>query len=267
MNDRLRDKVGDADRSLARAAELVASVPAIAEFAARKQRVQRAVLASGSGRAWLPVLLRPPVVVALLLAAGVVAAATLGRSLLTRPQRGLGGSSEIPTENTRRGASPRRIPEIRAELPVTVEETAPVLPTVVPPPAATAAPSRPTNAPPRPSRPASQAAGQPALAAQPAKDSTPETAPPTKAAPAQETALVVAAVRALRREHDPARAGLLLDDYLHRYPSGVLAEEALALAIEAASARGDARAATFARVYLARYPQGRFQHAARAAAE
>jgi TolA-binding protein len=105
------------------------------------------------------------------------------------------------------------------------------------------------------------------MAAPPPKESAPEAATPTKAAPAQETALVMAAVRALRREHDPARAGLLLDDYLRRYPSGVLSEEALALAIEAASARGDARAAALARMYLARYPQGRFQHAARAAAE
>jgi hypothetical protein len=268
MNDRLRDKVGDADRSLARAAELVASVPAIAAVETRKQRVRRAVLASGCRRAWLPLLLRPSVVLALLLAAGMVAAATLGRSILTQPQRDVGDSREIPTENARMGASPKRIPEMRAELPVAAEaEPALVLPTVVPPPTAPFVASRPPNAPARASKPASPTAGPPAIAAPPPKQSAPEAATPTKAAPAQETALVMAAVRALRREHDPARAGLLLDDYLRRYPSGVLAEEALALAIEAASARGDARAAALARMYLARYPQGRFQHAARAAAE
>ena len=264
MNDRLRDKVGDADRSLARAAELVASVPAMVESEARKQRVRSAVLASGTGRAWLPLLLRPSVVLVFLLLAGAVAAATLARSFLTRPQRELGGPSEIPVEKTRPVSSPSPIPEAREEPPAVVEEKS-GLPEVVPP--AVSAPSRPASSPARASRPAIQPAGQPTLAAQPPKEPAPEAPAPTKAAPAQETAVVMAAVRALRREHDPARAGLLLDDYLRRYPNGVLAEEALALAIEAASARGDVRAAALARMYLARYPQGRFQHAASAAAE
>ena len=58
------------------------------------------------------------------------------------------------------------------------------------------------------------------------------------------------------------RAGALLDDYFRRYPRGALAEEALAVAIEAAMARGDARARTLARRYLARYPSGQFRVAA-----
>ena len=70
------------------------------------------------------------------------------------------------------------------------------------------------------------------------------------------------AARALRRDRDPVRAGALLEDYFRRYPRGALAEEALAVAIEAAVARGDARAPALARRYLARYPGGHFRNVA-----
>jgi hypothetical protein len=86
------------------------------------------------------------------------------------------------------------------------------------------------------------------------------------APPSEEAVLVLAAVRALRREHDPVRAGALLDDYLKRFPHGVLAEEALAVGIEAAVARLDTRAARLlADKYLGRYPSGRFAGLARKA--
>ena len=70
---------------------------------------------------------------------------------------------------------------------------------------------------------------------------------------------VAEAVRALRKQGDPARAQALLDQYLRASPHGALAEDALALSIEAASARKDPRSADYARRYLARYPQGRFR--------
>jgi hypothetical protein len=78
-----------------------------------------------------------------------------------------------------------------------------------------------------------------------------------------EPTLVATAMRALRRDHDPVGAGRLLDDYLRRWPNGALIEEALALALEAANARGDARARAFATTYLQRFPSGRFGEAAR----
>lgn len=73
---------------------------------------------------------------------------------------------------------------------------------------------------------------------------------------------VAEAVRALRKQGDAARAQQLLDQYLRSNPRGALAEDALALSIEAAAARKDPRAADYARRYLARYPNGRFRKVA-----
>lgn len=70
---------------------------------------------------------------------------------------------------------------------------------------------------------------------------------------------VAEAVRALRKQGDAARAQALLDQYLRSNPRGALAEDALALSIEAAAARKDPRAADYARRYLVRYPNGRFR--------
>jgi len=112
-----------------------------------------------------------------------------------------------------------------------------------------------------------------------AEDPHPESAAPTvallegtearvAAAPPEEAALVLAGLRALRREHDPTRAGMLLARYLDRFPQGVLAQEALAIAIEAGLARGDRRAAaSLAEQYLTRFPAGRFVRLARGAAD
>jgi outer membrane protein assembly factor BamD (BamD/ComL family) len=71
--------------------------------------------------------------------------------------------------------------------------------------------------------------------------------------------LVYEAARALRNEGDPAHAARALDDYFKRYPHGALSEEAQALAIDVAVARGDARAKTLATRYLAAYPNGHFR--------
>ena len=79
----------------------------------------------------------------------------------------------------------------------------------------------------------------------------------------EDSAPVVEAMRALRRERDPVRARVLLSRYLERHPTGTLAEEALALAIEAAVAHGDADAAGLAARYLRLYPAGPFRPLAR----
>jgi hypothetical protein len=74
------------------------------------------------------------------------------------------------------------------------------------------------------------------------------------------------AVKALRQDQDPARASRLLREYLRLYPRGSLSEEARALAIEAARARGSRDTVELANEYLRLYPHGRFRKAAEQAA-
>ncbi len=73
---------------------------------------------------------------------------------------------------------------------------------------------------------------------------------------------IIEAVRALRGEDDPARAERLALEYLRVHPRGALTEEALAVAIEAAARRHDARTAGLAERYLQTYPDGRFRRMA-----
>ena len=73
-------------------------------------------------------------------------------------------------------------------------------------------------------------------------------------------------MRALRLDHNPVRARALLTRYLAAHPNGALAEDALALSIEAAVAHHDADASALARGYLRRYPSGPFSALAQEAA-
>jgi hypothetical protein len=82
---------------------------------------------------------------------------------------------------------------------------------------------------------------------------------PSAASVARERTEVLDALVALRREHDAVRAGALLTRYLAAHPNGALREEALALAIEAADARGDKLGARqLAQTYQGEFPAGRF---------
>jgi hypothetical protein len=83
------------------------------------------------------------------------------------------------------------------------------------------------------------------------------------AAVAEDDSPVLAAVRALRRERDPVRARALLTPYLAEHPDGTLAQEALAISIEAAVAHHDPDASSLAAQYLRRYPSGPFSALAR----
>ena len=87
----------------------------------------------------------------------------------------------------------------------------------------------------------------------------PASALPSTASVARERTEVLDALVALRREHDPVRAGALLTRYLAAHPHGALREEALVLAIEAADARRDAAGAEqLAQTYQTEFPAGRF---------
>ncbi len=81
----------------------------------------------------------------------------------------------------------------------------------------------------------------------------------------EDTSAVSAAMRALRVERNPVRARGLLARYLSEHPNGNLAEEALAMSIEAAIAHRDADVADLASRYLRLYPQGSFHALARQA--
>ncbi len=85
------------------------------------------------------------------------------------------------------------------------------------------------------------------------------TTEPRHAANSEDPSQVVSAIRALRNEHDPVRAKTLLNRYLQTHPEGALTEDALALSIEAAAASNDPKRSEFARMYLAKYPNGRYR--------
>ena len=81
--------------------------------------------------------------------------------------------------------------------------------------------------------------------------------------PTDDVTQVAAALRALRQNRDPSRARALLNGYLLAHPAGVLAEEALAISIEAALAAHDSDAPTLAARYLRLYPRGYFRSLSR----
>jgi hypothetical protein len=76
----------------------------------------------------------------------------------------------------------------------------------------------------------------------------------------EDPAPLLEAIRTLRSNHDPVRAGALLAEYLRAYPYSPLSEDALALSIEAALSRhSTASSAELARRYLAQFPNGRYR--------
>ncbi|HLK89557.1 MAG TPA: hypothetical protein VKZ18_06670 [Polyangia bacterium] len=203
----------------------------------RKQRVLLSLGRSGPRRPSR--LLRPVIVAGVLIFCGAFASAALGpwRGWLGRayqriaPRRAAVATAPVaPRARSRHpGASP----------PVALLEPAPAIPAAPPPMAA-------------PAPPATRGASQSVHA---------HHAAPVAPAPQaeQDTQVVLEGMRALRVEHDPVRARALLAGYLQLHANGALAEEALALSIEAAVAHHDADAPVLAARYLRRYPSGPFR--------
>ncbi len=245
----------------------------------RRQRLH-AALAGGRRARRRPVrsLLKPALALGLL----VCAAATVSAHLLEWPRwlaDRLPGreapagrttaSSRAPAVPTTGAVSVLPPPPAEAAAP----EAAPT-PQLVPARSAPAAASRRTQAGvAKASRSNATTAANAAKDAAPpaiAEAAAPASPPPPDAAKAarrdtteEDAALALAALTALRRDHDPARARAMVDAYLRAHPDGSMAEEALAIAIEAAAAHHDADAKALAARYLSLYPSGMFRALAR----
>jgi hypothetical protein len=216
-----------------RLAELIKAAPQVGLSATKKRQLFAAVLARRSHHPDWSTRLRPVLVLVALLLTGATAAATLSpKWILERVKTLIAPTRDSPTlpapQPSRARHAPMPEPRAPSLAPAADDPT-----TALPPPA-------------------------PRLVA---RSSVRETER-MRASPHDDPSRLVEAIRALRTDRDPTRAAGLLAEYLKLYPHGALAEEALALSIEAAADRKDPSAAAFAEQYVRKYPSGRFRRAA-----
>jgi hypothetical protein len=226
--NRLRDMDTD-EPAFRRGVEVLRETPATPHAPELKQRVWRSIRraqATPAPRGFRTLVVKLAMVALVCLGAGTAGAVLTRRWI-------------VPALDDVPAATPPSTP-----LPARAEKAAPVPPPVASsaaPAAATLDERRISKTPPR---------------SAPKKPTSPL---PSAAAVARERTEVLDALVALRREHDPVRAGALLARYLAAHPHGALREEALVLAIEAADARNDAAGAQqLAKTYQAEFPTGRF---------
>jgi len=274
MIDRLRDRAEYGNRDEAEAARLLRSVgPAVAPAA-----VEQRVLGSlGGPRRIGPRAMRVATVASVPVVATAVLAATLavmfGRDARPRHSQSPAAQPSVSSRLAVASPLPLAVDDVRAPAKAalpdrTASQLEPIAEPITPQPKASpgnrrqqAIASRSHATPTTDSTSSMEAPGSPA----PSSDSDSAEAR-AAAAPAEEASIVLAALRALRRSHDPVRAGALVSRYLESFPQGALVQEATAVAIEASLARGDREfAARLAKEYLGRYPSGRFVPLARKA--
>jgi hypothetical protein len=238
MMQRLRDQTSSPDAITARAAELLSAVQPLDAKRVSAWARPAAAIDSSRGRPALrrAAQLRTAVIAALSFASLAAAAATAQHAGWIR-LFGPAPVGDVVSQSAER-AAPRTIAPVAAAAPV-VDPVAPTEPA-----------------------PASSEATNDIA---PARRAAPERSTRDQGGSASgESVLMVQAVRALRRDGDPARAEALAEEALRRYPKGTQVEEAMALSMEAASAAGDqASARRAAARYLDRYPRGRFADRAR----
>lgn len=232
---RLLDQVGNLDASEQALAELFASAPKYKPDPFRKRRVLVKVVGSQSSKT--PRILRGALITTLL---GITATAAAVVGDVVPDWLGGGASEADETVEPAQMAAP----------------PAPVTPRAAPAETPTAEDEAATE----PEPPA-------ATTAAPSPRSAPKPAERTRGKSSEDPTQVLEAMRALRAEHDPKKAQGLLSDYMKKHPNGVLAEDALALSIEAATARRDPAAKDYARRYLSAFPNGRYKALATRALE
>jgi hypothetical protein len=224
LADEARDRPGEVPGVRARAVELLESVEPIHFPSGRKQRLLLSLGRGSVKQRWT--WLRPAVVAVVLLGGGAVASAALTgwptrlvRSLETRVSPEEAKSPSIP-----RARGVHAAPTIQ---PAAVIDSHPA-----------------TRQPP----------------ASPARHLPVEARPRRQVElPSDDPSLLVGATRALRIDRDPELARALAKRYLDGQPGGALADEALAISIEAAIDHHDADAATLSARYLAQFPHGSFR--------
>jgi hypothetical protein len=217
------------------AVDLLRSAAPYRAPAGRKQRVKLSLGQSAPHRA--PRFLRPVIVAGMLIGCGAFASAALGHWPGWIARAYDRWVTPVPAVATAPAAEARRH--------VHGQRTAEAPPATVP--AVEIAAAEPP-------------ALAPLVAPAPAREPSPPRAhhAPPPAAAGEDPSAVLEAMRALRLDHDPVRARVLLGRYLERHPGGALAEEALAMSIEAAVAHHDADASALGARYLRLYPNGPF---------
>jgi hypothetical protein len=258
MTQRLLETQDLRDPDEAETARLLRSLaPAAASEAMEKRVYARICARPAHGQRWL----RTAVLAAGLLVSTAILGATLARDWWTRPDRGRADTPALilPVDPSGPTAQREQEPSVKPT-PTEITPTPPTEKLVAPGSAPRVSSHR--------DHPSARLAEKRQPIAASDVSGTIEQAPAEEVAPAppppEEAALVMAALRSLRREHNPVQAGTLSQRYLTRFPQGVLNQEALAIGIEAAVARHDAASATaLANQYLGRFPAGRFAGLAR----
>ena len=248
--NRLRDEVG-VDPVSERGLGIIRGVRPTSGAPELKRRVWSALERADSSRAGRtrPGVRVAALAVAIVLLAGTAGAMVSGRWIVPALQSRTSDAG-APSARPERARSVRWGADVASLAPTTTEAPlpGPALPALVEPAVASGATFHRSGTPSR----GSAAGKSPAVATRSSTSS------------ARERTEVLDALIALRRDHDPVRAGALLEHYLRVHPRGALREEALVLAIEAADAHGDRLLAlTLARGYQADYPTGRFRQFSR----